>query len=279
MHISDFFKFRTLFDSHTHIAGVEYKLTTENLLQNCFDQKIDTLLNVSTSFSNSIEGVNLAKRFNQNVKTFIGIDPQEAIAENDLKEANITNFDQIKDFKIQLENLYINNKDYIIGIGETGIDNHWIKTLSIENQNKSLKIQETLYRMHLDLADKYKLPLTIHSRGAEAICLSILSEYKNTKGIFHSYTGDYLTAKAILDSGNGIGVNGIFTFKKSIEHRELFKKLIGKVSSDVTPEYFYKKGIFFETDSPFLAPEGKRGEQNNSENLGIIYKNFVDYLT
>jgi len=269
-----------LYDSHCHLIFREYPIPTEEIVEQAQFHSLSMLLNVSTDINTSSQVHNLAVENNQYIKSFIGIDPQEVIPNPEhFMGLDLTDKD-FDELKKQLENILNTQKDAILGIGETGMDFYWTKELGKETEGKSKELQHKLYLIHINIADQNRLPLTIHSRGAETECLEVLNKNSNnTKGIFHSFTGTYEQAKAILDSGNGLGVNGIFTFKNAQNLREVYKRLLGKVDKEVDPEYFYTKGIFFETDSPFLAPEGKRGEVNYPANVADIYNAFVNFLS
>lgn len=278
MHISDLVPTVGLYDSHCHLAFREYPLSTERIVEISKENGIKTLLNVSTDIESSMKTKDLFNSSNKYIKSFIGVDPQEVIPNPEHFMGLDLGDSDFKAIKEQLREIYLNNKDSVVGIGETGMDYYWLKELDLPTQEKSKGLQKKLFILHLELSEEYKLPLTIHSRGAENECLKLLdSVCKNTKAIFHSFTGSYEVAKHIIDSGHGLGVNGIFTFKNAQNLRETYSKLLGKVS-DTNPEYFYKKGIFFETDAPFLAPEGKRGEINYPYNVKEVFKIFLEYI-
>lgn len=280
MHISDLMPKSGLYDSHCHLAFREYALSTKEIINNSKAEGINLLLNVSTDIKTSLQAKILAEESEDSIKSFIGIDPQEFIPNPEhFMGLDLTHKD-IDKLKEEVRGVYIESKESAIGFGETGMDFFWIKDLDKQTAEESINLQKLLYIAHLELAEEYKLPLTIHSRGAESECLEVLTSVtKDTKGIFHSFTGNYEQAKKIIDSGNGLGVNGIITFKNANSLREVYKKLIGKVPKDVQPEYFYAKGIFFETDAPFLSPEGKRGETNYPANTRQIYNSFVEVLS
>ncbi|MEO6728300.1 MAG: TatD family hydrolase [Candidatus Dojkabacteria bacterium] len=268
-----------LFDSHTHLGFEGYKTSTENIIKASKNAGVEELFDVSVDIASSRENIERAKQFKE-VKALVGIDPEAIIPGSELYK-KVDNVEQWIEQEIEtLEELIINNKDLVIGIGETGIDLHHLRVAgtSEDEVEKSKKLQTKLYEKQLQLAEKYNLFLSIHSRGAEAYCLEVLKKY-NVKGIFHSFTGDFKTAEAILEHGCALGVNGIVTFKNSHNLRLIYKTLIGKLpEGEVKPDFFYKKGIFFETDAPFLSPEGKRGEINESANIKVIFDKLVEYL-
>jgi TatD DNase family protein len=64
--------------------------------------------------------------------------------------------------------------------------------------------------MHFDLAEKYKLPMYLHSRNCKEDFLKILKEnrHKFSTGVVHSYTGDLEELNELINLGLYIGVNG-----------------------------------------------------------------------
>jgi TatD DNase family protein len=265
-----------LFDSHCHLNDSEYDENRETLISESVKTGVKNIFDIGITLESSKSAITNAAQFAE-VKAFVGIDPEVCIPGSHFYDPEALT--KIESYSFDLENLILQNSSFIIGIGETGLDHYWTKELGDKARVASHKIQESLFRMHLELAQKHELPLSIHSRGAEATCLEILKEYK-VYAIFHSYTGDYETAKKILKSGNALGINGIFTFKKATEIREMYVKLfeeaglLNKVKNGKTTrqEHFYKKGFYFETDAPFLSPEGKRGERNVPKNVKDIYE-------
>lgn len=265
-----------LFDSHCHLISKEFDEDLDEIIQKSTESSIELVLDVGVDLKTSEKSLEISQKY-ENIKSWIGIDPEILIPSSELtvEVADFTRW--LDDSKDYLSKLIVQNKEEVIGIGETGMDFYWNKQNGLDQKvmEDSHNKQEKLFRMHLELAQEFNLPLTIHSRGAEEECLQIVSDY-STVGIFHSYTGDYETAVKILDSGWGLGVNGIATFKNAKEIREMYSKILGKHNfSDWNPEDFYKKGIYFETDAPYLSPEGLRGERNEPANIAKIYELFV----
>jgi TatD DNase family protein len=290
MHIFDYLNYDFLFDSHAHLTYSGFDDALPVIVKKAEDAGVKAIFDIGTTIETSIKAISNAKEYEGKIFAYVGIDPEVFEPGSEY----FLGFDKNdKWFEEQygiLKELITNNPKLIAGIGETGMDYYHVNAKSQdpntkeivqkfrnEDINASKSLQEKLFRMHIRLGEEFNLQLSIHSRGAERECLDIV---KNTKsiGIFHSYAGDYEVAKEVLDIGWGLGVNGIVTFKNAKERREVFKKILGKVSSDWAPRDFYKKGIFFETDAPFLAPEGKRGQTNEPANIRDIYELFIEGL-
>lgn len=256
-----------LFDSHCHLNSAIFDKDRKEIVTD-FGAKY--IFDVAVDIETSLKVLSNCNKYDA-VRAFIGIDPEIFIPGSEL----FKNFEQddqwFTSLKNELHTLIDQNQNLVLGIGETGLDFYRFGNFSEEIIKNSVEKQEKLFRIHLELAEKKSLMLTIHSRGAEKRALEIASEYKIT-GIFHSYTGDYETAKTILDKGFGLGINGIITFKNASSLREIYKKIIGRIKPESTPETFYKKGLFFETDSPYLSPSTKRGQRNMPQNVIEIYE-------
>ncbi len=127
------------------------------------------------------------------------------------------------------------NSGKIVGVGEIGLDNYWIK--SEEERRRAKKV----FLEFLELAEKLGKPVIIHSRDAESEALDILSSFSLKKVLMHSFTGNMTTAKAALERGYFFSVNYRLTNTKSMK----------KIAKN-----FPLKFILLETDAPFLSPIG-----------------------
>lgn len=158
----------------------------------------------------------------------------------------ITNFEEIE---IQLESLIRNPK--VVAIGETGIDFHHYNNypaIDLENKNR----QKQLFEIHLNIANRNKLPLIIHCRDAQQELMQFLSNFMKDKcltGVFHCFDGDKDYLKSVLALGFYIGFDGNITYKANSHLRDLVSQ---------TP----LERLVVETDSPYLTPIPFRGQRN-----------------
>ncbi len=148
----------------------------------------------------------------------------------------------------------LNNKK-IVAIGEIGLDYYYEK--------ESRKEQIKLFEQQLELAQKYKVPVVIHSREATKDTIDILKKYQ-VKGVIHSFNGSLETAQTYIRMGFLLGVNGVITFK-NCKLLEVYKKL-------------GINHIVLETDSPYLTPTPFRGKQNYPGRVYTIAKFLSDNL-
>jgi TatD DNase family protein len=92
----------------------------------------------------------------------------------------------------------------------------------------------------------------IHSREADDDTIDILKEFEGTlkrRGVIHSFTSGPGLAEYALGQDWCLGFNGISTFNKAENVRDIIRMTpIGQ--------------LLLETDSPFLTPVPYRGREN-----------------
>lgn len=277
-----------LFDSHCHLNHPKFEKDRGGVVAQAVKAGVEKILDVGDSLETSKQAINNAKKYTDTVFVSVGIDAHAFIPH---LTQDFEHFDDellkpgaISRAQDQLLELVKENKDFVVALGETGLDNYWLPKIVQANKitedgaDELFSAQKELFRAHLELGVETGLPLTVHSRAAESETLKIVETYPAARGVFHSYAGNYQTAKSVLDSGWQLGVNGIVTFPNATDLVSVYKKILGKVSTDWSPSDFYKRGIFFETDAPFLAPQGNRGERNEPKNVKSIYEQFMSLL-
>ena len=224
-----------MIDSHAHIVS-EYYDNIEELVNELKEKNVIKVINCSTSIKSCKEILELSNKTNGFLLPALGIHPE---TKNDFNRTD------------ELEELIKNNK--IIAIGEIGLDYYWDKSNKEEQKNLFIK--------QLDLAEKYNLPILVHTRDSIQDTYDILKQRK-VKGIIHCYSGSYEMAKEFIKLGYKLGIGGVLTFKNS----KLYE-VIEKINL---------KDIVLETDSPYLSPEPLRGKQNKPYNIYYVAKRIAE---
>ncbi len=213
---------RMFTDTHCHILS-EYYEDIKKILENAKNVSIERVINNGCDAKSNKEVIELINKY-PNMYGAIGIHPESV--------ENYTN----NDLAFIEHNL---NNPKIIAIGEIGLDYYYTK----ENKNKQIE----LFEYQLQLAEKYNLPVIVHSREATEDTINFLKKYKVT-GVIHSFSGSLETARIYIKMGFLLGINGVITFKNS-----KLKEVIKEIELE---------NIIFETDSPYLTPEPFRGTKN-----------------
>jgi TatD DNase family protein len=223
-----------LIDAHTHLSSDEYNADRSEMLTRAFEV-CDFLIDIGAGTSKDAfqRAKDLADSHDRIFFT-AGIHPHDADALGDNAE-----------ILEAIESLYTHPK--CVAVGECGLDYYY--------QNSSREKQLSTFEWHITMAQKYKLPLMIHTRDAESDTQSLLKAFTGT-GVFHCFTGTQELADFGVQNNFFISFSGIITFKNAQPLRDIFIKV---------PD----ENILVETDAPFLSPVPMRGKRNESA--------FVEY--
>jgi TatD DNase family protein len=158
----------------------------------------------------------------------------------------------VKNLRVQLEKM-LNDKEpnKIVAIGEIGLD-FFHKPYNKERQGD-------FFKMQIELALSYNLPIVLHIREAADEVLSILETYSGDRlrGVAHCFLQDANFAQKIIDWGFYVGLDAPITYPKNEWLRTLFASLP-------------LERIVLETDAPFLPPQQYRGQQNKPTYIPLI---------
>lgn len=234
-----------LIDSHAHIYN-EYYDDISAIVNFAIKRNVLKIINCATSINNFNEIIELSHKY-ENFYYVLGVHPGEI--------SDSINIEELESFV----KLNLNNPKFI-GIGEIGLDYYYSK----DNKNNQIK----LFKAQLSLAEKYELPVIIHSREATEETIKILKNY-SLKGIIHCFSGSIEIAKEYIKLGYKLGIGGLLTFKNS--NLKNYIKNIGI------------HNIVLETDSPYMTPEPFRKYKNEpkyifeiAEEVSKIFKISIE---
>ena len=115
-------------------------------------------------------------------------------------------------------------KDKFIAVGECGLDYDRLEYADKQSQLEA-------FAPHFDIAQKFSLPMYLHSRatGMEFADIVKANRHKFPTGVVHSFTGSKQELEALCDMGLYIGVNGCSM--KTAENLEIVKDIKEKKCS------------------------------------------------
>ena len=140
----------------------------------------------------------------------------------------------------------------IVAVGEIGLDYYY--------DHADRAVQRRVFEQQLQIAAEHAMPIVVHTREADQDTRAILTEYApqlHRKGVIHSFTSSVELAEFCLEAGFHLGFNGIITFNRADNVREVL---------EVAP----LDRILIETDAPFLTPTPYRGKENAPHYLPLI---------
>ena len=224
-----------IFESHAHYDDAAFDADREELLNQCRQQGIETIINVSASLDSIKSTLALAEKY-PFIYGAAGVHPDEVGALNEETFAWLR--EQCRHPKIA-------------AVGEIGLDYYWDK--------EKHELQKYWFCRQMELAKELELPIIVHSREAAADTLEAVRTAHSPKlrGVIHCFSYGPELAAEYLNMGYYIGIGGVVTFKNAKKLKEGVKMLP-------------LERILLETDCPYLAPEPNRGKRNSSLNLTYV---------
>ena len=139
----------------------------------------------------------------------------------------------------------------VVAVGEIGLDYYY--------HHSPKEVQIPVFRQFLELALELDKPVVIHCRDAVPDLLAVLAETWKPGHPFevHSFTGTVPEVERILELGALVSFNGMVTFAKSDNIRDLVRA----VPLD---------RMLLETDAPYLTPDPFRKHRNEPKYIPVV---------
>ena len=244
-----------MIDTHSHIDGQEFAEDLEMVIQRAKDAGVKKIFVPGICLKDTQHLIDVCNAYPNYLYPMIGLHPENIMDEN---------YNHALDELEQIITHFITSDTpshpKIIAIGEVGLDFYWDDTHKTE--------QIEVFERQIEWAEKYQLPLIIHSRNAHTELMEIMEKHRgsNLRGIFHCFTGTENEARDLLSFPNFmIGIGGVLTFKKST---------LPEVVKNTIP----LSRIVLETDSPYMAPAPNRGKRNESAFVKFVAEKLCEVL-
>lgn len=235
------------FDSHSHYNDEKFDEDREEIIRRTKEEGISLWNCVGYDVGSSKFSVDLAREY-PFIYAVCGISP------NDVPDRMEEIDGMIEEIRELLEQ---DDRGRIVAVGEIGLDYYW------NTENK--EIQKRMFERQIEMANGYRLPIVIHTREAVMDTLEMLKKHPvEKKGVFHCCPLNRELVKEALKLDFFISFAGPITFKNAKNAEEIVK---------MVP----MNRILIETDSPYLAPEPKRGSRNDSRNVKWIAQKIAEF--
>jgi len=217
-------------DTHAHTAFEAFDEDRAQVYQRARDAGITTIVEVGVGLEGSRRAVSMSKS-EPMIRAAAGLHPTE--------------LDEFDEQWPHFEEL-VRHED-VVAVGECGLDYYWMKAPKEK--------QAFAFRKQIHLARQMALPYIVHCREAEDDLIGILREEAYPRGVVHCFGGTKAQAETLLQMGMRLSFCGNVTYKKKVEHLREAAKVVPL------------DRLFLETDSPFMAPQKKRGRRNEPAHM------------
>jgi TatD DNase family protein len=198
------------------------------LIRRARDAGVRRIVTVGTGIDSSRAALELAE-LHEEVFAAVGIDPHQA---GDSEASRVPELREL----LQHER--------VIAVGETGLDFY--------RDGVPRDQQRRLFEAQLELASELGKPVVIHTREADKETAEALAGFDGTV-VMHCFSSPGLLT-TVLERGYYVSFAGNVTYPKANDLRT--------AAAQIPAER-----ILAETDSPYLAPQARRGRPNEPANV------------
>ncbi len=243
-----------IIDTHAHLQFPEFNSDIEDVLKRAAEKGVGKIINVGCNLDACSRGLTLIDLYDSTglangQKGSMETSGVELFATLGLHpyDAEVLTDDLLKNWEEEI-------KKYgkkIVAIGEIGLD--YFKA------QVSHEIQQDAFKRQIEFAQKMNLPIVVHNREADEDTLRILkkSGFGKTenvgdnegKVVFHCYGSSLNFAREVWKEGFYTSFTGVITYPNAGGLREV----VAECPADKW---------MVETDCPYLAPQGMRGQRN-----------------
>lgn len=224
-----------LIDTHCHLNHSDLACDLPGALERARESGVSRVICAGFDMESSVLAVRQAHEYPM-VYATVGVHPHDASKFGPEDEEELAR---------------LSREGKVVAVGETGLDYHY--------DLSPREVQQRVYRQHIRLARRLRLPLVIHSREAGDDILDILAdEGMPERGtVLHCFSGDAAMAVRALDMGCCLGIAGTITFRNADDFREVVEGLP-------------LDSLLVETDAPYLTPHPYRGKRNEPSYVRLV---------
>jgi len=227
-----------LVDIHTHLDHARFKEDLNQVIERAKKAGVKAIITSGVNSATNRLVLDIAKKYDI-VKPSFGLYPIDALAK-ELEQGEASGFVRdVKAIDVDAELEWIKeNKDKCVAVGECGLDYKWVTGKEKE--------QKEIFQKIVEIVEKIKKPIIVHSRKAEFDVVDMLESSTIKKIILHCFMGRKHLLKRAADNGWYFSIPPIIA---RLQHFQILAE-IANINQ-----------LFTETDAPYLSPyPGQRNE-------------------
>jgi TatD DNase family protein len=225
-----------LVDTHCHLTSGRFATDLPEILARARAGRVHRLITIGTGIDDAEAALALAAAHPDLIHAAAGLDPFSCHAAGAAIDAEFARLDVLL------------GSGRLVAVGECGLEYH--------HPVCPPAVQAEHFVRHLDLARHHQLPVVVHVRDAFHDLLPILAAHRGVGGVIHSFSGDPAQARACLDLGWHLSINGMVTYKGN----DALREAVRMIPND---------RLLVETDAPYLTPVPLRGQRNEPAHVAL----------
>ncbi|MBI4148469.1 TatD family hydrolase [Candidatus Woesearchaeota archaeon] len=240
-------------DVHCHLNHKQFDPDLDAVIDRARQAGVVRMICAGVNPATNREVLALAKKHPDVVRCSLGVYPIDAL-NIQLFSPDEMGLSHTSNFVLDDELEFIRkNKDLIVAVGEAGLDYKW------DEPKKRADEQKKNFVRVIELCEKIKKPLVVHSRRGEADCLALLESSTLRRVDLHCFEGNKKLIKKAIDLGF------YFSIPPVIQRLQHFETVVKEASIS---------NLLTETDAPWLS--GVVGVRNEPANVANTVKKIAE---
>ncbi len=216
----------TLIDSHCHLDDDRFEAGRDGIVERANRQGIEQIILPATTAERW-------RKVKQVAEKYSGVFPAYGLHPMFMAQHEIQNLDELDTWI---------KREAPVAVGECGLD--FYQSRSDEQRQIQFFIE------HLEIANRYQLPVIVHVRKAMDRVISLLRKYNPVAGgVIHSFAGSLQQAQQLLGLGFKLGIAATVDFERA--------KKLRRVVAEID-----ESALLLESDAPDQPGVNHRGELN-----------------
>lgn len=250
-------------DAHVHLSDEEYSKCTEDVIAEARSANVVALVSNSMDLNSSARSLRLAEQYEGMVYAALGVHPWSV---NNLSE---------EELKQTIGLIYENRQNKaLVAIGEIGLDHKYMNIWDM---------QMMVFNEMLHQAERFDLPVIIHSRGTTAQIVDMLPSYSLKKVLLHWFSNPISALSKAIEHGYYITEGPPTVYSNGI--REVVRRvpLTNLLTETDGPVRFFKEPFSGKMTTPAFIPTvvnaiAEIKKVDASSVAEQIMKNFEDFF-
>ncbi|XP_059161113.1 putative deoxyribonuclease TATDN3 [Physella acuta] len=256
-------RYTQVVDAHAHLTNELLIGDIDNIIARALVKHVAAALVVTENLKDFEHVIDLYRSFPRFVVPCLGIHPIQCSGTKDDAGIEIMRSVILNDYE-GVEESIEDNLDIIGGIGEIGLD----FTPRFCQKPDDKEIQTLILTKQVQLADRHRLPINVHSRSAGRKAIQLLKELGAQNVLLHAFDGR--ASVALEGASNGF----YFSVPSSVCRDTQIQKMVKALPLDK---------LLVETDAPCISPvKGTVNEPANAmvsiEYISKIKKIHLEYV-
>jgi TatD DNase family protein len=221
-------------DAHIHLSDEEYASYVDEIIADAQKSQVVALVSNSVDLKTCVNNLRLAEKYPETVYIALGVHPWnvQTVTEDEVQQI-------LKLIEEQRQN------QALVAVGEIGLDS---------KHDKIMEKQQNVFSEMLHAAERFDLPVIVHSRGMTGQIVDILPSYRLKKVMLHWFSSPMSALSKAVEKGYYITEGAPTLYSNEI--REVVKKvpLTNLLSETDGPVRFFRPPFDGKRTTPAFIP-------------------------